>query len=1311
MYCPRPGFLRTCAAGLTVLALALSFQPVPRASESGVVISEFRVRGPNGAADEFVELHNGGTAAVNIGGWKINGSNASGSVSTRATIPADTILAPGCFYLVTNSSTSGGPYSGAVPGDLTYGTGIGDDGGIGLLTASNVVIDAVGMSTGSAYKEGTPLAPLSTTTAGNVNRSYERKPGGTAGHGTDTDNNVADFQAIEPSNPQNSASPCIDVGGPPPAPTLSIDDVTALEGDGGLTTFTFSVTLNAPAPAGGVVFDIATADGTATVADDDYVANSATGVTILGGQTTYAFDVSVVGDTVPEADETFTVNVTNISGATGAKTQGIGTILNDEEVEEPELPEFPVVISQVYGGGGNSGATYTHDFIELFNRGFTPVTITGWSVQYTSAAGTSWNVTTLSGTLQPGQYYLVQQAAGAGGTTPLPTPDATGTAAMSANNGKVALVSATTALVGACPVGTSIIDFVGFGSANCFEGGAATGTLANATAAIRKRDGCQDTDHNGNDFSVLAPTPRNTTTPAAPCGPIPVMLSIDDVTVAEGDAGTTPATFTVSLNIPSETDVTFDITTVDGTATVGDADYIANSLTAQIIPAGQPTYTFTVLVVGDLQAEPNEQFSVTLSNISGALAGRTTGTGTIVNDDFFLAAINQIQGAGFSTPYFGQGVTTTGIVTALKGNGFFMQTPDGLDDGDPETSEGLFVFTSTLPAVSIGDAVVVKGTATEFFDLTQIVGAGPGAVTVTSSGHPLPEAVQLTTTMLDPAAHPSQPQLERLEGMRVAAPALVAVAPTNNFAEIETVLGGVPRPMREPGIDITAPVPPDPITGVVDCCIPRWDRNPERFMVDTDGLAGASPIVVSSLATLSNVVGPLDFAFGRYKVLPEASLTVTPGITAAPVPAPAAHEFTVASYNIQNFTGNVTQRRKAALHIRTVMRAPDIIGLVEIGSLAALQSLAAQIDDDAMAVGEPAPGYQAYLIPFGTGTQHLGFLVKGTRVAVQSVTQELGDQFLEGTTAVLHDRPPLVLRATVDPHGANPGEVIVVVNHTRSFISADHVEGEGPRVRAKRTQQAESIAALLQDLQTTNPTTPVIAIGDYNAFQFSDGYTDPIAILKGLGTDTDTVVVQGSPDLVEPDFVNLTDTLPVDQQYTYMFEATPQALDHVLVNGVAFARFQRYAVARGNADFAGHSGAGLSNDPTRPEANSDHDSPVAYFALPGTLPRIHGFSITPTVLGPPDHRMVDVTLSYTVTDAVGSFSCVPSVTSNEATNAPGSGSTAIDWEVVTSQHVRLRAERAGRGGGRIYMVTLTCTDTAGNTSQASALATVPHDRR
>src|SRR5687767_4945362 len=101
-----------------------------------------------------------------------------------------------------------------------------------------------------------------------------------------------------------------------------------------------------------------------------------------------------------------------------------------------------VVVNEVYGGGGNSGATYKNDFIELYNNSSSPVSLDGWSVQYNSAAGTStWQRTNLSGTIPANGYFLVQELAGAGGTADLPSPNVVGTIPMAGTSGKVALVN------------------------------------------------------------------------------------------------------------------------------------------------------------------------------------------------------------------------------------------------------------------------------------------------------------------------------------------------------------------------------------------------------------------------------------------------------------------------------------------------------------------------------------------------------------------------------------------------------------------------------------------------------------------------------------------------------------------------------------------------------------------------------------------------------------------------------------------------------------------------------------------------------
>ncbi|HEX2092168.1 MAG TPA: DNA/RNA non-specific endonuclease [Longimicrobiaceae bacterium] len=177
-----------------------------------------------------------------------------------------------------------------------------------------------------------------------------------------------------------------------------------------------------------------------------------------------------------------------------------------------------VVISQVYGGGGNSGATLRNDFIELFNPGTQPVSLAGWSVQYASASGSTWQVTPLSGTIQPGGYYLVQEAAGTGGTTSLPTPDATGNIPMSATAGKVWLVKQTTALSGTCPAGSTVVDQVSFGGTASLCGSfGTTANLSNTTAAIRNNNGCKYTGSIPADFSVAAPAPRNSGSPVFIC--------------------------------------------------------------------------------------------------------------------------------------------------------------------------------------------------------------------------------------------------------------------------------------------------------------------------------------------------------------------------------------------------------------------------------------------------------------------------------------------------------------------------------------------------------------------------------------------------------------------------------------------------------------------------------------------------------------------------------------------------------------------------------------------------------------------------
>lgn len=182
----------------STIVLALLYPLTAIAADPPVVISEFRTHGPNGGNDEFIELYNAGDTDVSIAGWKINGSNSSGSTSTRAVVPPGTVIRAKSFYLIANNASSG--YSGTTPPDLTYSVGITDNGGIALLKSDNTIVDQVGMSNTSAYYEGTPLTPETTGT-----KSYERISA-ICGPDKDTNDNSSDFVLTATPNPQNSNS-------------------------------------------------------------------------------------------------------------------------------------------------------------------------------------------------------------------------------------------------------------------------------------------------------------------------------------------------------------------------------------------------------------------------------------------------------------------------------------------------------------------------------------------------------------------------------------------------------------------------------------------------------------------------------------------------------------------------------------------------------------------------------------------------------------------------------------------------------------------------------------------------------------------------------------------------------------------------------------------------------------------------------------------------------------------------------------------------------------------------------------------------
>ena len=166
-----------------------------------------------------------------------------------------------------------------------------------------------------------------------------------------------------------------------------------------------------------------------------------------------------------------------------------------------------IVVAQVFAAGGNSGAPYTNDYAELFNRGTSAVSLTGWTLQYASASSSTWSSTALTGSIPAGGHFLVQLASGGANGSALPAPDATGTSNFAVSGGKVQVVNA----------GAGVEDLVGWGSATQFEGSAAAPALTSTTALVRGGSFCTDADDNSSDFTTGTPNPLNSSASTAPC--------------------------------------------------------------------------------------------------------------------------------------------------------------------------------------------------------------------------------------------------------------------------------------------------------------------------------------------------------------------------------------------------------------------------------------------------------------------------------------------------------------------------------------------------------------------------------------------------------------------------------------------------------------------------------------------------------------------------------------------------------------------------------------------------------------------------
>ncbi|ERT06679.1 hemolysin-type calcium-binding repeat family protein [Lyngbya aestuarii BL J] len=693
-------------------------------------------------------------------------------------------------------------------------------------------------------------------------------------------------------------------------------------------------------------------------------------------------------------------------------------------------------------------------------------------------------------------------------------------------------------------------------------------------------------------------------------------IAATDANKTEGDAGTTPFTFTVTRSGDTTGTTSVDFA-VSGDADAADFGGTLPSGTVNFAD-GETSQVVTVDVSGDTDSEPDENFTVTLSNPSGDETITTaSANGTIENDDgVAITPIYDIQGARQTSPFVtvdfnnlpantfsitGDSVATTGIVTAVDSNGFYLQDPIG--DGDIATSDALFVFTGSNPNVSVGDALQVEGTVAEFFPgdtdtrnlpTTQI--SSP-TITTLSTGNAVPDAVIIgsggrvppTENIDDDAFASFDPTtdgidfFESLEAMRVTAQDTVAIAPTNRFGEIFTV---VDNGVGATGISDrgTLNISPD-------------DFNPEKVQIDEDsGVFDFDFPTVDTGDSLGDVTGVISYSFGNFEIIPTEDFTSN--ITSANLQPEvssivgSSDQLTVASYNVLNLDPNdndgdtdVADGRfdTIASQIINNLNTPDVIGLQEVqdnngsvndGTVAADQTLQTLIDAIADAGG---PEYEfidnTFITDGASGGQPGGnirtaFLYNPARVdLVEGSVQPIGDQ--SSGSAFEGARLPLV--ADFEFNGQ---EVTVISNHFSSKGGSAPILGieqpfderqEDVTVNGsldERQAQANAVNDFVANTLNADPDANIVALGDFNEFEF----VSPLEIL-------------------EQNLTNLTETLPENERYSFIFQGNSQSLDHILVSD-SLDEGAEFDVVQVNSEFA-----------ETEQRASDHDPLVARLTL------------------------------------------------------------------------------------------------------------------
>jgi VCBS repeat-containing protein len=910
---------------------------------------------------------------------------------------------------------------------------------------------------------------------------------------------------------------------------LSIDDASVTEGNAGSSALTFTVHRDGGS-AGAV-----SATWTITFPDGADASDLAAGQPLSGsvsfgnGETSKTVTIQVAGDTSFEGNETFAVT---LSAPTGGATLGdagaVGTIVNDD-IAPPAVGLF---INEIHY---DNVGTDVGEAVEV--AGLAGSSLSGWSlVLYNGNGGASYGTIALSGVI-PNQ------------------DDGYGTLSFLVPN-----------LQNGAPDGIALVNSLGQVVQFLSYEGVMTATNGPANGMTSTEIGGSQEPPPGIGFSLqLVGSGANyqdfTWTPVSAddsfgavnqgqdfIGPnANGLIRVGDAQVTEGDDNSHQLIFTVTRagGIAGSGSVGYSLA-IGGPGQASAGDIAAGtplSGTVTFAP-GEISKQIVIGIAGDTIGEGNETIGLTLSNATGAVTIQDgVATGTILNDDPIALTISQIQGEGHATPYAGQPVLTSGIVTGVVGNGFYLQDPNG--DGNSRTSDGIFVFTGSAPTVAVGDSLQIQGTPQEFVpgaDSLSITELVPTAISVLSHGNPLPAAVLIGTdgilpptsimeddgfTSYDPATD-GLDFYESLEGMRVTIDSPVAVSQTNS--------NGATWVLASNGVGSTG------YDGRGGITISPGDYNPERIQIDATSalFAGYNPAHTQG-DRLSNVTGIMNYAFSSYEVLVTEAVTVVQDVTLARETTSLSGDrdhLTIASYNVENLDpgDGAVKFDLLAQNIVYNLLAPDIIALQEVQDANGLNGSdplsgveTAQLLIDAIAaLGGPHYVYIEIPPPTAnsTGGEPNGNIRNGFLYNADRVSYIPGSAFLIDAPAFNGSRKPLVADFSFN------GQTVRLIDvHFTSRLGSDPLEGANQPPNdagdASRTAQGQAVAAYVNSALATDPSLKLGVMGDFNGFYFEGG----VGSIEATG------------------LTDLHRLNAVEERYSYIFDGNLQAIDHMLVSG------------------------------------------------------------------------------------------------------------------------------------------------------------------